>query len=433
MSEGKRGWFAKPSWKAEKSNDVSASSQRGVDIAKPEKKDNDEDMFFRSGDTYAQIVAERKEKEKRKKENETMKSKKRESERMQAQDIVNIDAQATEESKDHSAKRPRISSESADTKSSIVVPSSPLASPEDKSVPNATQPKESIVIDLDDYTPPNPDIENGQRDISENISDDVVEGEDPELSELTRQARERAKRRQGAKDDGDEANPEIQVFIQPRIPNTQPLLIKRRYRQNFRRIINTWCEENKLDKAQASEVIFTWQEKRVFNVSTFMSLGITLDIEGLPILVSKDGYSEPMDKLVLVATTLSIQQEDKKRAEEEVASRAKLEVEAELEAKPKERGIRIILRSKAYEEHKLIVKPVRFIRQNALGETANRLQSTDIQKIITNYRNQFRIPQDKHLSILFDGEALNPQDFVKDTELADCDPTDPILLDVSIR
>jgi hypothetical protein len=354
MSAGKKSWFAKPGWKSEKAKENS-TSPRQVSEVKAQTNDDVADMFSRSGDTYAQIVAEQKEKEKRKKEKEEMKSKKRESGRMREEHVLNVESLETEEATEQSAKRIRISSESVDMEPSIVVPSSPVTPPEMESTTNATQSIEPIVIDLDDYTAPNPGVLESPPVISTIVQDEVMEGEDPELSELTRQARERAKQREENGDD--EADPEIQVFIQPRIPNTVPLLITRRYRQNFRRIISAWCEENKLDKALAAEVIFTWQDKRVFNVSTFASLGIKLDMEGLPILISKDGYSEPMGKLALVATTMRIQQEDKmKRAEEESAKAE--EVEVELPEKPKERNIRIVLRSKAYAEHKLIVKPV---------------------------------------------------------------------------
>jgi hypothetical protein len=60
-------------------------------------------------------------------------------------------------------------------------------------------------------------------------------------------------------------------------------------------------------------------------------------------------------------------------------------------------------------------------------------QTTDIQKIINNFRNQLRLPQEKNVSILFEGDMLDPNDVIKDTELAECDFTDPILLDVSVK
>jgi SUMO-like protein len=61
------------------------------------------------------------------------------------------------------------------------------------------------------------------------------------------------------------------------------------------------------------------------------------------------------------------------------------------------------------------------------------LQSTEVSKIINNFRNQLRLAPDKDISILFEGDALDPNDVVKDTELAECDFSDPILLDVSVK
>jgi hypothetical protein len=263
--------------------------------------------------------------------------------------------------------------------SSLPNTSSPLTPPETDSTPKKPQiPKDSIIIDLEDYesspsqkeqpitasdSPPSspvvvaPTIEPAE---GSPDNDDVFEVQDKELSELTRQAREQAKRRN---DPNDESNPQISLFIEPRIPDTEPMIVKRRYKQNFGPVREAWCTHNKLEKAAAAKVYFTWRGNRLFDVTSISSLGIKLDVEGLPILKGPNGYSHRLDKVSLVATTEDVEREGKKRAEEEEARR-KAEEEAKLEPPKKEPGIKVILRSKYYQDVKLIVKMVRFCNLN---------------------------------------------------------------------
>jgi hypothetical protein len=363
MSTPKKKLFAKPAWKLQQTQSDSTNVKSFVDAVKAEKKPEERDMFQRSGDTYSHILKEQQEKERRRKEKEEQKAKRRAS--------AKSDADSGARDGSPSAKRLRISSGSTNTPSSLPTASSPITPPEVDASPKTPQiPKDSIVIDLENYESPSPrrqpiTVSNSPPPTSggaaaptidpiEESNDDVFEVQSKELSELTRQAREQAKRRD---DPNDDSNPQIDLFIEPRIPDTDPMIIKRRYKQNFGPVREAWCKHNNIDKAMAAEVYFTWRGNRLYDVTSISSLGIKLDVEGLPVLVGADRYPHRLDKLSLVATTEDVEREEKRRVEEEGARR-KAEAEAALEPKKKELGIKVILRSKQYQEVKLIVKMV---------------------------------------------------------------------------
>jgi len=164
-------------------------------------------------------------------------------------------------------------------------------------------------------------------------------------------------------------------------------------------------------------VIFLWQGRNVYDVSTFEALGIELDESGSPYIVEND-CNRSLPNVVLVATTKRVEQ-DLKEEKERLANEEQQRLEEEDIAKedlPKEISYKIILRSKDQDDHKLIVK-----------------KDTTIQRIITNFRTQKAIPLDKQISIIFEGDVLNPNDIVEDTDLVEWDSDDPMLLDVSIK
>jgi hypothetical protein len=168
----------------------------------------------------------------------------------------------------------------------------------------------------------------------------------------------------------DEPDPIISILIQPRIPDTEPLLVKRRYRQRIKECREAWCaRENQASLTNQGistvDVILTYRGRRIFDISTLKTLGIELDANGEPIMPSNDGaFDQPGDKIALVATTTKLMEEDLK-AEEERQRREEMgepeQPEEVIVEKPKEQTIRIILKSKDLPDKKLIVKPVSHI------------------------------------------------------------------------
>jgi len=191
-----------------------------------------------------------------------------------------------------------------------------------------------------------------------------------EFPELVKKAREISKQREAEKrkseggildsmspviDEG--PNPPISIFIEPRIPDSEPLLVTRKWNQRLREVRVAWCERQDFVADFANTVILTWKGIRVYDAASCKSLGIELNDEDQPILSGKDGIDEEGKKIVLVATTQAIIEEEKKAAAE--ADRRREDeangITAAPPLKPEEKKIKIMLNAKNYETHKLIV------------------------------------------------------------------------------
>lgn len=163
-----------------------------------------------------------------------------------------------------------------------------------------------------------------------------------------------------------------------------------------------------MDAQRRAEVYFTWKGDQVYDFTRFELLGIKLDATGTPVLATNNGYPERHDRLHLEATTKALELEEKKAKEEAAAAAQR--------GPPPEKKFRIIMRSKDQPDHKLQVK-----------------ESTEIKKMINNYRTQFKLSKTADINLLFEGDVLSPDDQVKDTDLADVESDSPLLVDVSIK
>lgn len=254
----------------------------------------------------------------------------------------------------------------------------------------AVRPKKAPVVvsldsdddddDLYSAPPPRPPVKKPEPKQQPTPVQDDDSDTDPneEFPELVRKARERAKQQEldnkrrsselqradglsesPAVDPG--PNPPIKIFIDPRIPDTQPLMVTRKWNQRFREVRNAWCERQDFVADFADTVIFTWRGIRIFDVASCKTLGIKLDDDGEPILAGQDGIDEDMSQIVLVATTVAILEKEKEAAAEE---RKRKEDEsngltAGPPVAPEKKKVRIMLNAKDYDTHKLIVQEVR--------------------------------------------------------------------------
>jgi hypothetical protein len=201
--------------------------------------------------------------------------------------------------------------------------------------------------------------------------------DDPDelFPELAAQAREKARQRERdaqkarlAAGDGSDPvsstvpvhDPVLSVFIQSNIPDTNPLLVQRKYSQNLKVIRLAWCRKQGFDEKLTADVFFTYRGVRVFDVASCKSLGIQLDHRGNPVF-SFSNDPELADKLVLTATTQEIIDAERKVTEE---LKKKQEDEAEgiyaAPEEPKDKEIRIFLKAKGFENIRLKVKDVNF-------------------------------------------------------------------------
>ncbi|KAM0802858.1 ubiquitin-2 like Rad60 SUMO-like-domain-containing protein [Usnea florida] len=440
----KRSLFNKPSW------------------SRPQALSSDTDLFHRSNQTYADLAAEAERTRKRKlarKERErawqyavgeSAGKRRRVSEDEDSEDDDSI----SDESADHSNPR-EIKTSSPQPKKNFSLrsrsPQEPIHSPksllkryeakvaaikigqEQKPKPETeTEPKVSYIIDLEDeeasalpgqlptwncvaVEPAAPLAED-----NESVSDD-------EFPELARRARETARRKRLEEDiasrtanpqDGQiswhgpmpptsQSDPVLHILVTSSIDNTIPLIVSRRLSQRLKDVRLAWTKRQNFTSEFTDTVFLTWRGKRVFDVTTCRSLGISVDAIGR-VSTKGDSLEEEGAQIHMEAMTARILEAYKKAKRIETAGQEDVAAQEDaVRTQDDEPQFRIILKAKGLADFKLQVRP-----------------STLVSKVVNAFRYEYQISGEKNVFLSFDGERLSPDIKIEETELSDMDTLD---------
>ena len=212
---------------------------------------------------------------------------------------------------------------------------------------------------------------------------------DEEFPELARQARERARRKQSendiasiipdspsiAQDSFFQASqnidhstplrpppdPILQIFITSSIPNTAPLIANRKLSQRLKDVRIAWVERQHLPSEIADKVFLTWRGKRLFDVTSCRSLGISAGSNGR-ILAKGENVIDDEGRIHMEATTVEILEAHKKAKTNDLPNEEDMNQEPVIVEEKQEAQVRIICRAKGFADFKLIVKPVHILR-----------------------------------------------------------------------
>ncbi|RFU24490.1 hypothetical protein B7463_g11847, partial [Scytalidium lignicola] len=203
-----------------------------------------------------------------------------------------------------------------------------------------------------------------------------------------------------------DADPVVEILVSSSINGTKPLIVRRKLSQRLREVRLSWCDRQFVDgqplgPTLKSSVFLTWKGKRLFDVTTCKGLGIQLSSSGI---LDSDGEGfDAEGRIHLEAWTEELH---KLYQKDLVTQERRLEENNEEpeEEKSEEQKIRIIMTPREMEPYKLMVKP-----------------TTSIAKLILAFTRARGIPGSKTVSIFFDGDQLDPQSTVKDTDLNDMD------------
>ncbi|KAK5693734.1 hypothetical protein LTR97_010304 [Elasticomyces elasticus] len=210
-------------------------------------------------------------------------------------------------------------------------------------------------------------------------------------------------------------DPPVQLLISSQIEGTKQLMVFRKLSQRLQEIRQVWCDKQGFSKDFANKVYLVHRMRRVFDVTTCGSLGLFVDSEGMVRMKGSESV-DGADRVHLEAVTDEIfaqmkaekAKEDRKRqgldeAEDEAQGNA-----PEPQVQPEDKLIPILLTSKdTREPFRLRVK-----------------QSTVISKIITACQRHFVLQEGQFLYLDFDGERLEPNETIGDTEISDMDRID---------
>lgn len=203
-------------------------------------------------------------------------------------------------------------------------------------------------------------------------------------------------------------DPKIEILITSKMEGTEPLKVMRRLSQKLQEVRLAWCDRQTIDGQPAGpqfkELLFlTYKGIRVFDFTTIAGLGFKVDSLG-HLISGRDGVDSD-GKIHLEAWTPDAFDVYKKR--ESAKKQQELGLDDDVVEEPKEppaKKIKLILKSKDLPEYKLQVKP-----------------TTTIERIIEAFRVTNDLPEEKVITLHFDGEKLEDSDEVGGTELDDMD------------
>jgi hypothetical protein len=206
--------------------------------------------------------------------------------------------------------------------------------------------------------------------------DEDEEDSDPTLAALRAKARARvaaAKAQAAAPSISNGEAPKapiVQLFIDPQMPDANPLMVKVRTDTNIEKPRLAWCGKEKFSAQMTRNVFFTWKGTRLYDSTSIIRLGLQVDNNGN---ISVDGDSNIYDdvnlpKIHVEAWTEDLYKQRKKddaaaaiakktAAEAPVATKAKTPT-PEPEPQPEEKRVRLILKAKGKPDFKLTVKEV---------------------------------------------------------------------------
>jgi len=154
-------------------------------------------------------------------------------------------------------------------------------------------------------------------------------------------------------------DPAVQILITSQLPNTKPLIVSRRLTQRLKDVRMTWCQRQGFTTEATATFFLTWRGKRLFDVTTCKSLGIGVDVDGnVALKGEKDVLAEENRQIHMEAMTDKIMDGYKKARNGPAPGDPEHHTEEINEPPNPPKGTKIILRSKGYEDFKLIVKSV---------------------------------------------------------------------------
>lgn len=219
-------------------------------------------------------------------------------------------------------------------------------------------------------------------------------------------------------------DPPVSVFISSTIEGTKPLIVRIYLSKKIGELLKTWCTFNNLGEHQSAEVFLAWRRFKQWPTTTLRRMlegKVDFEVSGDGAIVSKpgckgDGLSDDFSKIHLVATT-----EDGLAQLKSVHQRAIHEPSHDLDAQDD------LNETSAEAADMPAVKvddniPITLKEPKEFGELKIKVKrDTGIGRIITAFKKAKKIPEDRTVTLRFDGDELNPNDTMADTEIEDKD------------
>ncbi|KAH8602862.1 hypothetical protein B0O99DRAFT_604529 [Bisporella sp. PMI_857] len=200
-----------------------------------------------------------------------------------------------------------------------------------------------------------------------------------------------------------QADPRVEILITSYIENTSPLVIVRTLSQPLKVVRKAWCDKfikaGVIPASMSHSVFLTWKNKHLYDVTTCASLCKRSGDDGRP---SADDLDQN-GRLHLEAWSSN------------EMFNAHLRKLAEPTPEPQEEA--------PVQKYKIAMKGAK----DKVPLKMKCARSTTIQKMIDMYRKEHDLPEEKDISLHFEGEELDPSVTIADTELGEEDEYDEVL------
>jgi hypothetical protein len=194
-------------------------------------------------------------------------------------------------------------------------------------------------------------------------------------------------------------DPAVEILVTSILEGTKAMIFRRKISQALKPVREGWVTKQILSAELRPSVFLTWRGKRLYDVSTCAFLGLKADLEGN--VTSVGNTLDEYGRLHLEAWTNEALMAHQKKLERGKNGEEAEDPEARVEM------IKLILKAKNREPIMLKVKP-----------------TTSVQKLVACVRTTHNVPEDKDIVLFFDGDKLDPDSDVGDTELGDRDNVD---------
>lgn len=201
-------------------------------------------------------------------------------------------------------------------------------------------------------------------------------------------------------------DPIVQIMISSEIENTKPLLIHRKMSQGLREVRLAWCNRQNFAPETRSSIYLTWKGRRLFDVTTCRSLGLSVGRPPALPSIDDDPLAEQEELRIHLEAVTDAPLTNRPPPSEDPSGQGAAPADDD-QGEP----LKLILRSPGFEDFKIKAR-----------------QKTLVSRLISAFRDKQEIPMDRSITLVFDGDNLSPDSCLGDHDIDNLD-----LVDVLIR
>ncbi len=204
----------------------------------------------------------------------------------------------------------------------------------------------------------------------------------------------------------------VQILIDTKIPNAKPLIVNRKVSQPMQQVRAVWCARQNFTEDITAQVIFTWRGKRLYDTTTSTHLLDVLKRERARQLggLACDDDEDPSNGRIEVVAMMRDMYEKRQNKDDTEADSNDItdpglqDRQSPARSATPEPKYTIVMNAQGLEPLQLKVRP-----------------STLIAKMMAGFKKVRQVDPAKTCWLIHDGDRLEPESLVRDTEIEDGD------------